>query len=59
MAVGPVLAGLGRDLTDSAATPVLIGGAMFLAVIFFIVTFRLLQTKVEAAHSSVSSERRS
>ena len=53
MAVGPVGAGLGRDLTDSAATPVLIGGAMFLGVIFFIVMFRLLQTKVEAAHLSV------
>ena len=50
MAVGPVLAGLGRDLTDSAATPVLIGGGMFLAVIFFVVMFRLLQTKVETAH---------
>ncbi len=53
MAVGPVMAGLGRDLTDSAATPVLMGGAMFLAVIFFIVVFRLLQTKVEAAHVRV------
>ena len=45
MAVGPVLGGLGRDLTDSAATPVLMGGAMFLTVIFFIVMFRLLKTR--------------
>ena len=48
MAVGPVLAGLGRDLTDSAATPILVGSGMFLAVILFIVMFNLLQTKVEA-----------
>ena len=42
-----------RDLTGNAATPVLIGGGMFLAVIFCVVMCRLLQTKVETAHSSV------
>jgi predicted MFS family arabinose efflux permease len=43
-AVGPALAGLGRDLTGSPATPLLVGGGMFLATACFLVMFRLCQT---------------
>ena len=42
MAIGPVLAGLGRDLTDSAATPVVIGGAMFVGTVLALAVFSVL-----------------
>jgi len=44
MAVGPAIAGLGRDLTASAATPVLIGGAFFATGALIIGPFRWLQS---------------
>jgi len=57
MAIGPVLAGLGREFTDSSATPVLAGSGMFLAVIPFIVMFYLLQAKLEATrHQRVKGQ---
>lgn len=45
MAVGPVIAGLGRDVTGTAATPLLIGAAMFVLVIPFLVAFRMSQSR--------------
>lgn len=45
MAVGPAIAGLGRDLTASAATPVLIGGAFFAAGALILGPFRALQSR--------------
>jgi len=36
MAVGPVIAGLGRDPSSSVAIPVLIGGTMFVATTLFL-----------------------
>jgi predicted MFS family arabinose efflux permease len=47
-AVGPVVAGVGRDLTDSAATPVLIGAAAFALVLPFVGAFRLAQARASA-----------
>ncbi len=41
MAVGPVIAGLGRDLSGSVAVPVLIGGTMFVATTLFLSLFHL------------------
>ena len=45
MAVGPALAGWGRDVTASAATPVLIGGAFFAAGVLVLGLFRALQSR--------------
>lgn len=45
MAVGPVIAGWGRDVTGSAATPVLIGGAFFASVSVCLFLFRTLQAR--------------
>ncbi len=45
MAVGPAIAGLGRDVTASAATPVLIGGAFFTAGVLILGLFRALQSR--------------
>ena len=45
MAVGPFVAGLGQDLTGSPATPVIIGGAAFMATIGFVGLFSLFQAK--------------
>ena len=44
MAVGPAIAGLGRDLTASAAAPVLIGGVFFAAGALILGPFRWLQS---------------
>jgi MFS family permease len=44
MAAGPPIAGLGRDLTASAATPVLIGGVFFATGALILVPFRWLQS---------------
>jgi MFS family permease len=41
MAVGPVIAGLGRDPSSSVAVPVLIGGAMFVATTLILGMFHL------------------
>ncbi len=54
MAVGPVIAGLGRDLSGSVAIPVLFGGAMFVATTIFFIAFRLLRPP---GHSSEPSPR--
>ena len=53
MAVGPVFAGLARDLSGSVAVPVLIGGAMFVATTLFIILFHLSRSKVAAAEPSL------
>ena len=45
MALGPVIAGLGRDVTGSAATPVLIGGAFFACGVAVLGLFRALQSR--------------
>ena len=45
MAVGPAIAGWGRDVTASAATPVLIGGAFFAAGVLILGLFRALQSR--------------
>ena len=50
MAAGPVIAGLGRDLSGSAAIPVLFGGAMFVATTFFIGMFHLSRSKMAAVN---------
>ena len=47
MAVGPVIAGLGRDVTGSAATPVVIGGAFFASGVVVLGLFRWLQSRPE------------
>jgi len=52
MAVGPAIAGIGRDLTSSPAVPVLIGGAMFVATTLFVSLFRLSRVKVTAIAES-------
>lgn len=44
MAIGPVVAGFGRDLTDSAAAPVVIGGAMFVGTVLCLAVFSVLHT---------------
>ncbi len=45
MAAGPVIAGLGHDITGSAATPVLIGGAFFVFGTLVLGLFRALQSR--------------
>jgi MFS family permease len=45
MAVGPAVAGKGRDITDSAATPVLLGASMFVLVIFLVAAFQVHQSR--------------
>ena len=45
MAVGPAIAGLGRDVTASAAAPVLIGGAFFTSGVLILGLFRALQSR--------------
>ncbi len=45
VAVGPIIAGFGRDLAGSVAVPVLIGGAMFVATTLFIAWFHLCRSK--------------
>ncbi len=52
MAAGPVIAGLGRDLTGSDAVPVLIGGAMFVVTTLFIGLFHLSRSKAPVAEAS-------
>ena len=53
MAVGPVIAGLGRDLSGSVAVPVLIGGAMFVATTLFINLFHLSRSKLAGIEPSL------
>lgn len=43
MALGPAVAGLGRDVTGSAATPLLIGSIAFALVVPFLMAFRTFQ----------------
>ncbi len=45
MAVGPAVAGKGRDITDSTATPVLLGASMFVLVIFLVAAFQVHQSR--------------
>ena len=45
MAVGPFAAGLGQDLTNSPAAPVIIGGMAFVATVGFLGLFHLFQVK--------------
>ena len=45
MAVGPLFAGLGQDLTSSPATPVIIGGAAFVATVAFVGLFHVFLVK--------------
>lgn len=44
MAIGPAVAGLGRDLSGSPATPMLMGAAMFATVVPLLAVFHLHQT---------------
>jgi predicted MFS family arabinose efflux permease len=44
MAAGPALAGMGRDLTASQVTPVLIGGGMFVGAVLSVAVFSMLKT---------------
>ena len=53
MAVGPVIAGLGRDLSGSVAVPVIIGGAMFVASTLFFSLYHLSRSKVAAPEPSL------
>jgi predicted MFS family arabinose efflux permease len=53
MAAGPPIAGLGRDLTNSASVPLLIGGAMFAATPLCVAAFRLLQRDGTSPQPSV------
>jgi MFS family permease len=46
MAVGPALAGIGRDLTDNAAVPLLFGAVSFASTVFFLAMFHLFQSKL-------------
>ena len=52
MAVGPVIAGLGRDLSGQVAVPVLIGGAMFVATTIFVSFFHLSRSPGAATEPS-------
>ena len=52
MTIGPVIAGLGRDLTGSSATPLFIGGAMFVATTLFLAMFRMFQTNAAVSEMS-------
>ena len=52
MAVGPVIAGIGRDLSGSVAVPVLIGGAMFVVTTLFIGLFHLTRSNAAVAEAS-------
>ena len=52
MAVGPVIAGFGRDLSGNVEVPVLIGGAMFVATTFFLGLFHLSRSQVAATEPS-------
>lgn len=45
VAVGPFLAGLGRDLTENPATPIIVGGGAFVATVLFVVLYQLFQAK--------------
>ena len=44
MEIAPVLAGLGRDMTGSAATPVVIGGMMFVGTVFALAVYSVFNT---------------
>ena len=52
MAVGPVVAGLGRDLSGNVAVPVLIGGAMFVATTLFLGLFHLSRSNMAVTEPS-------
>ena len=52
MAIGPALAGLGRDFTGGPSAPVLIGGAMFVATVFSLAAFSVLHTSRAARPTS-------
>jgi len=54
MAIGPAVAGKGRDITESAAAPVLIGASMFVFVIFLVAAFQVHQTRVSRTTPSTS-----
>lgn len=43
--IGTLIAGLGRDVTASAATPVVIGGAFFALGVLVLGLFRALQSR--------------
>lgn len=45
MAIGPLLAGLGQDLSGSPVAPVIIGGAAFVATVAFLGLFHLFLIK--------------
>jgi MFS family permease len=45
MAVGPIIAGVGRDVTGSAAVPLLIGAVSFMSVVLFLAMFHLFMGK--------------
>ena len=47
MAAGPALAGLGRDLTASPVTPVLIGRGMFVRAVLSVAVFSMLKTDMK------------
>ncbi|MFQ6028524.1 MAG: MFS transporter [Dehalococcoidia bacterium] len=49
MALGPIIAGVGRDLSGSPATPVLIGGAMFAVTVGSLALFHWFRAKSRSA----------
>ncbi len=55
MAIGPAVAGLGRDLTGSPVTPVLIGALTFAAVVPLLAVFQLHQTRGRPTFSHPSA----
>ena len=45
MVIGPVLGGIVKDATDSAAAPILLGAALFTTVVFFLALYWRFQAK--------------
>ena len=45
VAVGPFLAGLSRDITESPTTPIILGGGAFLAAVVFVALYQVFQAK--------------
>ena len=49
MALGPTVAGFGRDVTDSADTPVVISALAFVLVVPFLGAFRFFHARTSTS----------